>query len=251
MPDSPGAQEVVRFEPDVDRSLCRITLDRPQKLNALNEAVRLGLQQSIDQLSERDDVRVVVVAGAGRAFSAGADLSEQVPPPPDALGRRRSSGRWQRLLEDLERLPQVTIAQIHGHVVGGAALLAAACDLRVAADDTTISIPELAIGIPLTWAGLPRLVREIGLPRTRELVMTGRRLLAAEAHEWGYLHRVVPLDELSAAVDALAAELVAQPAAALAMTVDALRALGRALSAPETAWADPDLLRWSLSDVGR
>src|SRR4029453_3580557 len=127
--------------------------------------------------------------------------------------------------------------------IGGGALLAAACDLRVAADDLAVAIPEVAIGIPLTWAGLPRLVREIGLPRTRELVMTGRRLGAAEAQAWGYVHRVVPPPELDGAVDALVSELLAQPPAALALTVDALRALGRALSAPETAWAAPALPR--------
>ncbi|MGH9112168.1 MAG: enoyl-CoA hydratase-related protein [Acidimicrobiales bacterium] len=86
--------------------------------------------------------------------------------------------------------------------------------------------------------------------RTREFVMTGRRLDAEEAHAWGYVHRVVPAGELGRAVDALVAELLAQPAAALAMTVDALRPLGRALSAPDTAWADPDLLRRSPRDAG-
>lgn len=232
-----------------DRALCRITLNRPEKLNALNDAVRVGLQGAIDELAERHDLRVVVLAGAGRAFSAGADLREQVARPAEGSGQRRQSGQWQRLLDDLERLPQVTVAQLHGHVIGGAALLAAACDLRVAAGDVAIAIPEVAIGVPLTWAGLPRLAREIGLPRTRELVMTGRRLLAEEAQTWGYVHRVVEPADLEEATDALAEELVAQPAAALAMTVDALRALGRAVSASEIAWADPDLLRWSLRDL--
>ena len=240
----------VRVETGGERGVCRITLERPHKLNALDDATRAGLHTAVRDVAERDDIRVVVVAGAGRAFSAGADLADRVELPPDPLARRRASGRWQRLLEDLERLPQVTVARLQGHVIGGAALLAAACDLRVAADDLSVAIPEVAIGIPLTWAGLPRLVREIGLPRTRELVMTGRRLGAAEAQAWGYVHRVVPAAELDAAVDALVAELLAQPAPALAMTVDALRALGRALSGPETAWADPDLLRWSLRDLG-
>jgi enoyl-CoA hydratase/carnithine racemase len=240
----------VRVETGGERGVCRITLERPHKLNALDDATRAGLHTAVRDIAERDDIRVVVVAGAGRAFSAGADLADRVDLPPDALARRRGSGRWQRLLEDLERLPQVTVARLQGHVIGGAALLAAACDLRVAAEDLSVAIPEVAIGIPLTWAGLPRLVREIGLPRTRELVMTGRRLGAAEAQAWGYVHRVVPAAELEAAVDALVAELLAQPAPALAMTVDALRALGRALSAAETAWADPDLLRWSLRDLG-
>jgi enoyl-CoA hydratase/carnithine racemase len=143
----------------------------------------------------------------------------------------------------------VTVARLHGHVIGGAGLLAAACDLRVAADDLSYAIPEVAIGIPLTWAGLPRLAREIGLPRTRDLVMTGRQLGAGEAEAWGLVHRVVPPAELDAAVDALVDALLAQPPAALAMTVDGLRALGRAVSAPDVAWADPDLLRWSLREL--
>ncbi|MGH9212400.1 MAG: enoyl-CoA hydratase/isomerase family protein [Acidimicrobiales bacterium] len=246
-------RDVVRVEVDDTQSACRLTLDRPDKLNALNDDVRRSLQRAVDQLAERDDVRVVILVGAGRAFSAGADLRQGPVAPSDGgvLGERRATGRWQRLLDDLERLPQATVARLQGHVVGGAALLAAACDLRVAAEDLIVSVPELALGIPLTWAGLPRLVREIGLPRTRELVMTGRRLPAVEAHAWGYVNRVVPLGELDAAVDDLVATLVSKPAHALAMTVDALRALGRAVSATETAWADADLLRWSLSDISR
>jgi enoyl-CoA hydratase/carnithine racemase len=246
-----GDDVPVRCERDPDRPVLRVTLDRPAKLNALNDAIRVGLQRAADDLAERDEIRVVVLAGAGRSFSAGADLGEPIATSADALAARRLSGRWQRLLDAWERLPQVTVARLHGHVIGGAALLAAACDLRVAADDTAIAIPELAIGIPLTWAGLPRLAREIGLSRTRELVMTGRSLPAAEALEWAYLHRVVPAGGLDAAVEALVDELVAQPALALALTVDGLRALGRATSAPDNAWADPDLLRWSLRDGRR
>ena len=240
----------VRVELDGEAGVGRLTLARPDKLNALNDDLRAGLHAAVRTLADRDDVRVVVVAGAGRAFSAGADLAERIDPGPTDLARRRATGRWQRVLEDLERLPQVTVARLHGHVIGGAGLLAAACDLRVASDDLSFAIPEVAIGIPLTWAGLPRLVREIGLPRTRDLVMTGRRLGAAEAEAWGLVHRVAPAAELDAAVDGLVAGLLSQPPAALAMTVDALRALGRAVSAPETAWADPDLLRWSLGELG-
>ena len=234
---------------EIDGAVARLVLDRPSKLNALSDELRRELQGGIDELGDRADVRVVVLAGAGdRAFSAGADLNDRVESSADPLVRRRSSGAWQRLLEDLERLPQVTVARLHGHVIGGAFLLAAACDLRVASDDVSLSIPELAIGIPLTWAGLPRLAREIGLPRTRELVMTGRRITGAEAERWGFVHRLVAVDALDDAVDQLVGELLAQPAAPLAMTVDGLRALGRATSAPELSWADPDLLRWTLRE---
>ena len=239
---------VVRVEESADGRVCRLVLDRPQKLNALNEELRAELQAVIDGLADRPEVRVVVVSGEGRAFSAGADLADRPAAAPDALGRRRASGRWHRLLDDLERLPQVTVAALHGHVIGGGALLAVACDLRVAADDLSFAIPEVAVGIPLTWAGLPRLAREIGLPRTRDLVMTGRRVGAAEAERIGLVQRVVAATALDEEVAALVDGLLAQPAAPLAMTVDALRALGRAVSAPETAWADPDLLRWSLRE---
>ena len=233
---------------DEHGAVATLTLDRPEKLNALSDELRAALQTAVDDLAERHDIRVVVVAGAGRSFSAGADLADRVEVADDPLARRRASGRWHRLLDDLERLPQVTVARLHGHVIGGAALLAVACDLRVAADDLAYSIPEVAIGIPLTWAGLPRLAREIGLPRTRELVMTGRRIGAEEALGWGLVHRVVGSDALDAAVDELVSTLLAQPPTALAMTVDGLRALGRATSAADVSWADPDLLRWSLRD---
>lgn len=246
MPDD----DVVRLDIDDERAVAYVTLNRPAKLNALNDAVRQGLQVAVDSLAERDDVRVVVVRGRGRAFSAGADLGERVPVGSNPLAQRRTNGRWQRLLDDVERLPQVTVAALHGHVIGGAALLAAACDLRVAADDVAIRIPEVAIGIPLTWAGLPRLAREVGLPRTRDLVMTGRVIDAATAEAWGFVQRTVAPEDLAAAVDDLVDTLIGQPPAALAMTVDGLRALGRATSGPELGWADADLLRWSLRDLG-
>ena len=241
---------VIRVDETVaDGEVWRVTLDRPAKLNALNDELRAELQAVVDRLAERPDVRVVVVAGEGRAFSAGADLNDRAAlDRDDVLTRRHASGRWHRLLDDVERLPQVTVARLHGHVIGGAALLAVACDLRVAADDLSFAIPELAVGIPLTWAGLPRLAREIGLPRTRDLVMTGRRVHAEEAERIGLVQRLAPAGGLDAAVDDLVATLLRQPAVPLAMTVDGLRALGRATSAADASWADPDLLRWSLRE---
>lgn len=242
---------VVRVEDRHGGRVRRLVLDRPEKLNALNDELRSALQAAIDELADRPDVRIVVLAGAGRAFSAGADLADRPAADTraaDAAGRRHASGRWQRLLDAFERLPQVTVGRLHGHTIGGGALLAVACDLRIAADDLSFSIPELAVGIPLTWAGLPRLVREVGLPRTRELVMTGRRIGAGEAERIGLVHRVVAAGGLDAAEAQLVGELLSQPAAPLGMTVDALRAIGRATSAPEAAWADADLLRWALRE---
>ena len=228
-----------------DGAVCRISFAEPAKRNPLSPAVLRGLEATCDELADDLEVRVVVLAGGGKAFSAGADLRPAAGPQPHTWrARRHEAGRWQRVLDAWERLPQVTVAALHGPVVGGAALLAMACDLRVAATDLAFSIPELALGIPLTWAGLPRLVREIGMPRTRDLVMTGRVVGAAEALSWGVATMVVPESDLAAKVDEVVTGLIAQPDEPLAMTKDALAAIGRLQANLDVGWADADLL-WS------
>lgn len=224
------------------------TLHRPEKLNALGEPTRAALTRLVDELADTPDVRVLVLRGAGRAFSAGADLGERVAAPPTWAGRRHAAGSWQRLLDDLEALPQVTVAALHGYVIGGAALLAVACDLRIGADDVSVSIPEVGLGIPLTWGGVPRLAREVGLPMARDLVLTGRRLDATEALACGFVTRVVGADRLDAAVDDLVAALVEQPPGALAVARASLAAVARDSPGMAGAWADADLLSWSLRE---
>jgi len=221
-----------------------ITLDRPERLNALGPQVREALENAVTETAN-GDARVVVFQGAGRCFSAGADLKDPEPEQETWQRRRRAAGRWGRLLGSIEALPQVTVASLHGHVIGGALLLAVACDLRVAAADVRLSIPELALGIPLTWGGVPRLVREIGMPRTRELILTGHVVGAAQALAWGLVHRVGDRDtETHKLVD----ELLAMPEGPLAITKDALRAYGRSVVSHEASWADADLLETSRSN---
>ncbi|MGH2760648.1 MAG: enoyl-CoA hydratase/isomerase family protein [Actinomycetota bacterium] len=234
----------------VDRSdgVCRLRLNRPEKLNALNEDVRTGLVGAFTDLIDDTDTRVVVLAGEGRSFSAGADLAAGGDGRQRTWAERRhSAGGWQRLLELIESVPQVTVARLHGHCLGGAALIAVSCDLRIASDDFAVQIPELKIGIPLTWAGIPRLVREVGLPVARDLVMTGRKFGADEALRCGFVQRVVPRDDLDAATDALVAELLVMPAAPLAITRAMFAALGRE-QLGSAGWADADLLAWSLRE---
>jgi enoyl-CoA hydratase/carnithine racemase len=235
---------------DWDGPVVRLTLARPDQLNALDDGVRQALAGVLHELDERTDVRVVVLAGAGRAFSAGADLRRSAYPAIEGnwVTQRHRTGTWQRLLEHLDRIPQATVARLHGHVIGGAALLAAACDLRVAADDVVLRIPELAIGIPLTWAGIPLLVREVGLPRTRDWVMTCRPVPAAELAASGYAQRVVPAEALDDAVAACVAELLAVPPGPLAMTRAMTAAIGRSHPAMALAWADADHQRWAFTE---
>ncbi|MCB1246207.1 MAG: enoyl-CoA hydratase/isomerase family protein [Acidimicrobiia bacterium] len=170
-----------------------IALDRPETLNALS--LRL-LEEIIAVCNEiaSSGLRAVVVTGNGRAFSAGVDIGVFAD---EGLGssdptRRYDAAKLGGVMADaVESLPQVTVAALHGHVVGGGVVLAAACDLRVADRDTVFSIPEIDVGIPLAWGGIERLVREIGPALTKELVMTCRPFTAAEARTAGFLNAVV------------------------------------------------------------
>jgi enoyl-CoA hydratase/carnithine racemase len=243
---------VPAVEHSIAGPVCRIRLSRPEKLNPLNDEARRLLDAAFTAIRDDTSVRVVMIEGDGRAFSAGADL-DVLPrggaerERPDWASRRHRSGSWSRLLDLLESLPQVTVAKLHGHVVGGAVLLAVTCDLRIAADDVLIRIPELALGIPLTWGGVPRLVREIGLPLTRDLVLTGRVMDGVEAQQCGFVQRLVARANLGAATDALIEQLLAMPPGPMAITRAMLAAIGKDRAGP-AGWADPDLLMWSTTE---
>lgn len=226
--------------------LCRVTLARPDKRNALDEATRRGLADLAHELADEPATRVVVLAADGPSFSAGVDLSAPRGGDGSWAARRHASGAWQRTLDAWEAVPQVTVAALQGHCIGGGALLAASCDLRIADPTLQLRIPELAIGIPLTWAGVPRLAREIGLPLTRDLVLTGRVMAADEALRCGFVQRLTGDGELSAGMQECVEELLAMPAAPLAMTKAMTRALGQ--PAMSVAWADADLLHWSRAE---
>ena len=183
-----------------------ITLDRPEKLNAITLTMLSELVEAADQISE-SAARTVVLSGAGTSFSAGMDIeafSAGALLGPDAELRYDAADLGGRAAAALEHMPQIAIAALHGHVVGGGVVLAAACDLRVAEENTRFSIPEVDIGIPLAWGGIERLVREIGPARTKELVLTCRTFSAEEAQHMGFVNTVVGRGEAVSAAMSLA-----------------------------------------------
>ncbi len=191
---------------DLGGPIARITLARPERLNALSPQALAELIAAADIVAAVSSVKVVILRGAGRAFCAGFDL--------DAVGSRPIADQvdiGRRMADAVSGIPAVTIAAIHGHCVGGALILAAACDIRIAAEATRLAIPEVDFGIPLAWGGIPRLVRELGPALTKELVLSCRPFTAAEAHAARFLNRVVSDDDFDAEVEALAASLAAKP----------------------------------------
>ena len=232
-----------------DGPIGRLTLTRPDKLNPLGTATLLELAGAARWFDEQPDVKVVIVAGQGRAFSAGADVGAFAGSPDEdgPTPRQAAEAGW-AMAEAIEAMRAVTIAAVHGHCIGGGLVLAAACDLRVAAADTNFAIPEVDLGIPLAWGGIPRLVREIGPGATKDMVLTCRPFTAAEAKDLGLLNRVVPPGDLDAAVETLAEGLVTKSALTLEATKRHVDAVSRGMADTSHGWSDADALVTALHD---
>lgn len=234
------------LELSIDGAIARLWLNRPDKLNPLSVDTLHELIDATAVLNRKASVRVVVLGGHGGSFSAGADLAGF--PAPGEAGAREAADAGRRAADAIEGLQAVSIARIQGWCVGGGLVLAAACDLRIAAADARFSIPEIDLGIPLAWGGIPRLVREIGPALTKELVMTCRPFDAAEAREAGFLNRSVDSDALEASVAELAKAIASRPAFAVQATKRHVNAITAAQVGIERSWADADSLLAGLID---
>lgn len=253
-----GPQQYDTFIVETVEQITTVRLNRPAKLNPINAQVMRDLDAIVRELEEDYESRVVVLTGQGRSFSVGADfadLREPLAQQADATRtlREKQAGavRASRVLTAWESLPQVTIAMVNGFAVGGGLTLMMSCDFRLAADSATMWIPEVDLGVTYMWNSLSRLIALVGAARTRELVMLGDRLSAAEAERIGLLNRVVPEAELEAATMTLARRLRDKPTLALQRTKAQINAL-TALRSGDMTFAEPDMGHLcSHSDDGR
>lgn len=239
------------LEVTVDDAIATVTLNRPDKRNALTVDLLAELADVAGWLDTATGIKLAILRGAGPAFCAGADLGSFAT----ALGEAADYGARHDLADLGRRAVQafastrpLTVAAIHGHCVGGGLLLAAACDLRVAAADTRFHIPEVDLGIPLAWGGVPRLVREIGPAATKELVLTCRPFGADEAKGLGLLNRVVDPGELDREVTELAGRLAGQSTYSLELTKRQVNAVAEEAGATTFSEGDADALLNALAD---
>jgi enoyl-CoA hydratase/carnithine racemase len=184
----------VRYEVLEDR-IAAITLDRPDVMNAISQQMRRELSAAVQAADAADDVRAILLRGAGdRAFCAGADVREFVPPLSLVDARRDREGPiWNDLISGARK---PTVAVVHGYCLGGGLEIALACDVRVAADDAIFGLPEVQLGIIPGAGGTQRLPRLVGLGQALRLILTGQRIDAAEALRIGLVTDVVPRAEL-------------------------------------------------------
>jgi enoyl-CoA hydratase/carnithine racemase len=181
-----------------------ITLNRPEKLNALSVDLMTELTAELARQGERDEVAVVVLKGAGRAFSAGHDLKELVDRSLE--DERATFGTCERLMQTVQSLPQPVIAAVHGIATAAGCQLVASCDLAVAADDARFATNGIRNGI-FCYTPMVPVSRAIGRKRALEMVLTGNFIDAATAEKWGLVNKVVPAAELDAAVMELASTI--------------------------------------------
>ena len=197
----------------------RITVNRPDKLNALNAATLDALQAAFDAAATDDAVRVVVLTGAGpKAFVAGADIAEMADLRPTE--GRDFSLRGQRLMRSIETLPKPVVAMVNGFALGGGLELAVGCHLRIAADTAKVGQPEIGLGLIPGFGGSQRLLRLAGRAATLELCLLGAPVTAERALQLGIVNRVVPAAELEAETLKVATQLAASAPLALRATLD-------------------------------
>ncbi len=208
---------------DTADHVATITMNRPESLNAINQSVRDELQIAVTKAEADPAVRVIVIRGAGqKAFCAGADITEFDRPDSVLAARRtKQEANW---IEVLGSAKKPTIAAIHGYCLGGGLEIALACDIRIAADDARLGLPEVTLAIIPGAGGTQRLSRTVGLAAALRLVLTGERIDAAEAHRIGLVSEIVPAGGLTDRSTALAATIASYAPQAVQFAKEAVRA---------------------------
>jgi enoyl-CoA hydratase len=212
-------------------TIAKVTLNRPDVRNAINEAMIRDLGAVLDELAADEQVRAMVITGSGeKAFAAGADIAElKERHHGDAL-RRINAGLFRRIEE--QAVP--AIAAIRGFALGGGCELAMACDIRVASEDAKLGQPEVSLGILPGAGAIQRLPRLVGMGRAKELIFTGRIIDAMEAERIGLVNRVVPSEKVVETAMGIAAEIAKQGALAVRISKLAINASARPSPALET-----------------
>jgi enoyl-CoA hydratase/carnithine racemase len=228
-------------------AIATVTINRPQRRNAITGAMLQDLQAAARGFAEDEQTRVVIFRAEGRDFSVGADLSLPPSKRPGAeslVMRRRAAELGGQTMRAIQEIHQPTICAIQGVATGGGACIATACDFRIGAEDARIGYGEVRMGMNLMWTALPLCVRLVGPARTKQMVMTGKLFDAATMERWGFLDQVAAVSDLAAAARAMAAEYAALPPVAVQMIK---RSVDRLAGALDAAVMHMDVDQWLLA----
>ncbi len=217
---------------EIADALAIVTVNRPDKLNALNATVIAELDKAFTELAQRDQVRAIILTGAGRAFVAGADIAEIADAADGPAGLEALSQVGSRVFTKIERLNKPVIATINGFALGGGLELALACHVRVAAEGAKFGLPEAKLGLIPGYGGTQRLPRLIGSGRAMQMILTGGMIDANTALQYGLVNAVYPVEALLDVAKSMAKEMMANGPLALAHAIEVV-AKGANLSMDE------------------
>ncbi len=201
--------------------VCILTINRPEALNALNSEVLDALDKAVDTVLADDDVRVIILTGAGRAFVAGADIGEMAEL--DMTAGRAFGNVGQKLFRKIEQAEKPTIAAVNGFALGGGCELALACDMRIASEHAVFGQPEVGLGITPGFSGTQRLAAVIGKAKAAEMILTANNINAQAAAELGLVNRTVPAEKLMEEAEALAAKIASNAPLAVKWSNSAIK----------------------------
>lgn len=229
--------------------IASITFNRSEKLNAINENVLDELEDILRDLGKDSTTRIAILSGVGRAFSAGADL-DMLSSMSNKEGKeeflwrekRRFGKKGSRVMKELENLEQITIAAINGYAIGGGFAVALACDFRIASEDASMWIPEVDLGVPMTWGTIPRLVSLMGPSMAMEFTLICDRVSAKEALEMGLVNKIVPRGEALKAAKEFAEKILSKPPIAVLLTKSTVKAISSS-GLGDVTFCDPDFLQ--------
>jgi enoyl-CoA hydratase len=209
---------------DSKNGILTITINRPDKLNALNKQTIAELSVAIKNAAIEDSIRVLIITGSGtKAFVAGADISEFADFNPEE-GRTLSAAGQHTLFNVIENLNKPVIAAVNGFALGGGLELAMACHIRVASDNAKMGLPEVSLGVIPGYGGTQRLPQLIGKGKAFEMIMTGDMMLAEDAFKYGLVNHVVSQDQLISKCEEIAGKIISKSPVAVSAAIRAVNA---------------------------
>lgn len=214
-----ASYENILVEPNYDKHIALVRLNRPEQMNALSQELMNELSQALKDLDANDDVRVIVLTGNEKAFAAGADIKKMVDKTPVDMLKDDQFSTW----DQIYKTKKPVIAAVSGFALGGGCELTMSCDMIVASETAQFGQPEIKIGVMPGAGGTQRLTRAVGKARAMEMVLTGNFIKAEEAKEAGLINKVVPIElYLDEAVN-LAKQVAAHSPVALEMAKDSVK----------------------------
>lgn len=204
-----------------EENIAIISLNRPDTLNALSKGLLQELNDLLEEIRKDNNIRSVVITGAGRAFSVGNDLNESATETEEADLRARME-LGQKVFDKIETFDKPVIAAINGYALGGGLEMIAACDMRIASEKASFGNPEVNLGLIPSWGGCVRIPKIVGKARAAEIILTGERFGAKKAEQIGLVNKVVPPEELKSTATYLAGQLATKAPIAIRLAKDIL-----------------------------